>query len=186
MKDKCSTSWSYAWLNKKRFVFSKTKTAILAGALTKNNEKIRKVHGQTFDHHICDLSQHPLKMISAATGGAKKPCLRSFALFIAPDSITDFGIAQATHCNPVCCSFVLRIDWVTFSDRPRNGMLCKRLEQLHTFMMQPNDCHHQKKSAIPPYVTLYDETKVQFGCGYLETSPAIRDQWYQCCHWCHA
>jgi len=33
-----------------------------------------------------------------------------FALFTAPDGITDFGIAQAKHCNLVFCSFVLRID----------------------------------------------------------------------------
>ena len=37
--------------------------------------------------------------------------LRSFALFIAPDGITDFAIALAEHCNLVFCSFVLRIDW---------------------------------------------------------------------------
>jgi len=36
--------------------------------------------------------------------------LRSFALFIAPDGITDFAIALAEHCNLVFCSFVLRID----------------------------------------------------------------------------
>jgi len=24
-------------------------------------------------------------------------------------------------------------------------------------------------------LTLYDETKVQFGCGYLETTPEVRD-----------
>jgi len=38
--------------------------------------------------------------------------LRSFALFIAPDGITGFGIAQFRHCNVVFCSFVLRIDWL--------------------------------------------------------------------------
>jgi len=36
--------------------------------------------------------------------------LRTFALFIAPGSITDFGIAQAKHYNLIFCSFVLRID----------------------------------------------------------------------------
>ena len=40
--------------------------------------------------------------------------LRSFALFIASDGITDFSIAQAKHCNLVFCSFVLRIDWSKF------------------------------------------------------------------------
>jgi len=52
--------------------------------------------------------------------------------------------------------------------------------------MSHNDSNHPKKSAFPPYVTLYDKTKVQFGCSYLETSPAIWDHWYQCCQWCHA
>jgi len=33
-------------------------------------------------------------------------------VFIAPDGIADFGIAQAIHCNHVCYSFVLRIDWL--------------------------------------------------------------------------
>jgi len=32
-----------------------------------------------------------------------------------------------------------------------------------------------KKSAFPPQATLYDETKVQFGSGYLETAPEFRD-----------
>ena len=41
-----------------------------------------------------------------------------------------------------------------------------------------NDSNHRKKSGFPPHITLYDETKAQFGCGYLETSP---DHWYQCC-----
>jgi len=35
---------------------------------------------------------------------------RSFVLLIVPDGITDFGIAQAKHCNLVFCSFVLRLD----------------------------------------------------------------------------
>jgi len=43
------------------------------------------------------------------------------------------------------------------------------------FMMQHNDSNHRMKSALPPRVTLYDETKVQFGCGYLETAPEVRD-----------
>jgi len=43
------------------------------------------------------------------------------------------------------------------------------------FMMLNNDSNHGKKSAFPPQVTLYDETKVQFGCGYFETSPEVRD-----------
>jgi len=30
--------------------------------------------------------------------------------FLAADGITDFGIAQAKHCNLVFCSFVLEID----------------------------------------------------------------------------
>jgi len=33
-----------------------------------------------------------------------------------------------------------------------------------------------------PYVTLYDEPKAQFGCGYLETAPEVRDHRYQCCY----
>jgi len=57
----------------------------------------------------------------------------------------------------------------TFSDGPRNNMWCKWLEYLHMFMMQHNDSNHRKKSAFPPQVTLYEETKVQFGCGDLET-----------------
>jgi len=36
--------------------------------------------------------------------------------------------------------------------------------------MLNNDSNHRKKSAFPPNVTLYDEKKVQFGCGYLETA----------------
>jgi len=48
-------------------------------------------------------------------------------------------------------------------------MWCKWLEFLHIFMMQHNDSNHRKKSAFPPQVTLYQETKVQFGCGDLET-----------------
>ena len=31
-----------------------------------------------------------------------------------------------------------------------------------------NDSSHLKKSAFPPHVTLYDETKVQVGCGDLD------------------
>ena len=49
-------------------------------------------------------------------------------------------------------------------------------------MMQHNDSNHRMKSSLPPRVTLYDETKVQFGCGYLETAPEVRDHWYQCYH----
>jgi len=30
--------------------------------------------------------------------------------FLAPDGITDFGIALAKHCNLAFCSFVLQID----------------------------------------------------------------------------
>ena len=37
---------------------------------------------------------------------------KSFALSIAPDGITDFGIAHAKHCNLVFWSFVPRIDWL--------------------------------------------------------------------------
>jgi len=48
-------------------------------------------------------------------------------------------------------------------------------------MMQHSDSTH-RKSAFPPQVTLYDETKVQFGCGGLETAPKGRDHWYWCCH----
>jgi len=45
------------------------------------------------------------------------------------DGITDFGIALATHCNLVVCSFVLQIDWSkTFSDRTRNNMWWKWLD----------------------------------------------------------
>jgi len=31
----------------------------MAVAFTKTIRKWRKAHGQTFDHHICDLPQHP-------------------------------------------------------------------------------------------------------------------------------
>ena len=49
--------------------------------------------------------------------------------FLAADGITDFGIAQAKHCNLVFCSFVLEIDWSkTFSDGPSNNMWCKWLD----------------------------------------------------------
>jgi len=40
---------------------------------------------------------------------------------------------------------------------------------------------HRKNNEFPPHVTLYDETKVQVGCGDLETAPEVRDYWYQCC-----
>jgi len=33
------------------------------------------------------------------------------------------------------------------------------------FMMLHDDSNHRKKTAFPPRVTLYDETKLQFGCG---------------------
>ena len=49
---------------------SNTKTAIMAVALTKNNEKIRKARVQTFDRHIYDLPQHPLGMLAPQV---KKP-----------------------------------------------------------------------------------------------------------------
>jgi len=42
-------------------------------------------------------------------------------------------------------------------------MWCKWLEYLHTLVI----------SAFPPHVTLYDETKVHFGCGYLDTAPEV-------------
>jgi len=38
--------------------------------------------------------------------------LRSFALLITLDGITDFGISLAKNCNLAFCPFVLRIDWV--------------------------------------------------------------------------
>ena len=42
--------------------------------------------------------------------------------FLAPDSITDFGIALAKRCNLAFCSFVLQTDWSkTFSDGTRNN-----------------------------------------------------------------
>jgi len=37
--------------------------------------------------------------------------LRSFALLITPDSVTDFGISLAEHRNLAFCPFVPRIDW---------------------------------------------------------------------------
>jgi len=43
------------------------------------------------------------------------------------------------------------------------------------FMMQHSDCNHRKKSGFPPHVTLYDETKVQFGCSDFEAAPEVRD-----------
>jgi len=46
---------------------------------------------------------------SDSVAGFCKRC-QILALFIAPDGITDFGIAQAKHCNFVFCSFVLRTD----------------------------------------------------------------------------
>jgi len=60
---------------------------------------------------------------------------RSFALFIAPDGITDFGIALAKHCNLVFCSFILRIDWskpfltdyaITYDVNGLNSFICLR------------------------------------------------------------
>jgi len=46
----------------------------MAVALTKTIRKQRKAHGQTFDCHICNLPQHPLKLISAPQ--VKKPCYK--------------------------------------------------------------------------------------------------------------
>ena len=59
--------------------------------------------------------------------------LRFFSLetlpFLAPDGITNSGIALAKHCNLAFCSFVLQIDWSkTFSDGTRNSMWCKLLD----------------------------------------------------------
>ena len=89
--------------------------------------------------------------------------------FLAADGIADFGIAQAKHCNLIFCSFVLQIDWSkTISDGPSNNIWCKWFDQLHMFIMQRKNSSHRWKSAFPPYVTLYDETKSQFGCGYLQ------------------
>jgi len=42
-------------------------------------------------------------------------------------------------------------------------------------MMSHNESNHRNKSAFPSQVTLYDETKVQFGRGDLETAPEVRD-----------
>ena len=44
------------------------------------------------------------------------------------------------------------------------------------------DSNHRKNYAFPPNVTVYNETKVQFGCGHLHTAPEVEDHWYQCCH----
>jgi len=41
--------------------------------------------------------------------------------------------------------------------------------------MQRKNSSHRRKSAFPPYVTLYDETKSQFGCGYLQTAQEITE-----------
>jgi len=48
--------------------------------------------------------------------------------------------------------------------------------------MQHNDSSYRKKSAFPPHITLYDETKLQFGCRDLETVPEVRVHWYQGYH----
>jgi len=39
-------------------------------------------------------------------------CIFSPLRFLVADGITDFGIAQAKHCNLVFCSFVLQLDWL--------------------------------------------------------------------------
>jgi len=46
--------------------------------------------------------------------------------FLAPDGITDFGIALAKHCNLAFCFFVLQINWSkTFFDRTKQNGLSK-------------------------------------------------------------
>jgi len=57
-------------------------------------------------------------------------------------------------------------------------MWCKLLDWLQMFIMERKNSSHQRKSAFPPYVTLYDETKWQFGCGYLQTAQASVANWY--------
>ena len=54
-------------------------------------------------------------------------------------------------------------------------MWCKWFEELHMIMMQHNGSNRREKSAFPPHVTLYDETKLQFGRDDLETAPEVRD-----------
>ena len=103
-------------------------------------------------------------------------------LFIAADGITDFSIAQAKHCNLVCRSFVLRTDWLKpfLTDHAIacgvNGLNSFTCLWCNTTIITIG------KSAFPSFVILYDETKVHFGCGYLEISPEVRHHWQQCCH----
>jgi len=38
-----------------------------------------------------------------------------------------------------------------------------------------NNSNHWYKNSFTPHFILYDETKVQFGCGFLETALEIRE-----------
>ena len=109
--------------------------------------------------------------------------LRSFALFIAPDGITDFGIALAKHCNLVFYSFVLRIDWLKYflTDHAIpcgvNGLNSFRCWWCNTTVVAVGRkvrFHH----------TLRFTTK--HSCSSVATTsrlhPEVRDHWYQCCH----
>jgi len=102
--------------------------------------------------------------------------LRFFSLetfpFLAPDGITDFGIALAKHCNLVFCSFVLQIDWSkTFSDGSRNNMCCNKH---HMFMMKRKNSSHWRESFHHrlPFMT---KKKSQFRCGYVQMPQIIME-----------
>ena len=111
--------------------------------------------------------------------------LRSFALFTAPDSITDFGTAQAKHCNLVFCSFVLRIDWLkpfladhamTCGVNGLNGFICLWCNTTIVTTGRKVRFHHTL-----PFMTKQKRCSSAAATS-LETAPEVRDHWYQCCH----
>jgi len=70
------------------------------------------------------------------------------------DGITDFGIAQAKHCNFAFCSFALQIDWSkTFSP---NNMRCKWLDYSVARWLSPKpvkSCHEKLLNPAKNHVT---------------------------------
>jgi len=65
-------------------------------------------------------------------------------------------------------------------DGADNKIWWKWLDQLHIFIMQRNNDNHRKKSAFPPYVTLYDETKCRSSAAVTSRQhKKLQDDWYK-------
>jgi len=96
--------------------------------------------------------------------------------FFAADGITDFGIALPKHCNLVCCSFVLQIDWwKNFSDGPRNNMWCNGVASFMCLWCNERIVAIGGRVRFHYTLPFMTKHRSQIGCGYLQTAQEVTE-----------